>query len=73
MSNDVRARPPGDGWVWVEEFGGGKWVQYPVAPVPQTPRDVLRSVLYGPGYQGPPPTRSTTGVWTVHYPTAGCR
>ena len=60
--------------VWVEEFGGGDWVEYPLRPVVivpapklSAPREVLQSVLYGPGYQGPVPTRSTTGVWT-RYP-----
>lgn len=51
--------------VWVEEFGGGEWVRYPVAPT--TPRAALQAVLYGPAYQGPQGTRSTTGVW-VSYP-----
>lgn len=52
--------------VWVEEFGGGEWVKYPVPPKPVLPgaSKVLASVLYGPGYQGPAGTRSTTGIWT---------
>ena len=57
--------PRGDGWAWVEEFGGGQWVRYPVRPI-ETVRSVYQSVVYGPGYQGPPPTRSTTGMWTAY-------
>lgn len=51
------------GYEWVEEFGGGAWV--PTA-VLSTPRSVMHSILYGPGYQGPQGTRSTTGAWTEY-------
>ena len=69
MSDNVKVRPPGSGWVWVEEFGGGEWQRLPQKPTEKLDgaRAVLNSMLYGPGYQGPPPSRSTTGVWT-HYP-----
>ena len=52
--------------VWVEEFGGGGFVQYPVPPprpVPETVRAVLQSVLYGRTYQGQPSTRHGRGIW----------
>ena len=55
--------------VWVEEFGGGHWEYYKVRPVLDTVRQVLQAVLYGPGYQAPEGTRSTTGVW-IDYPGA---
>ena len=67
--SNVSPRPEGEGWQWIEEFGGGEWVQFPVPPqkpVLPSASEVLQRVLYGPGYQGPTPTRSTTGVW-VNY------
>ena len=59
----VVARPAGEGWVWVEEFGGGAWVQYPVRPL-ETVRSVMKAVLYGPAYQGPTSTRQSVGLWS---------
>lgn len=66
----VSPRPAGEGWEWIVEFGGGAWVQYPLPPqkpVLESAGTALRRALYGPGYQGPQGTRSTTGTWT-HYP-----
>lgn len=62
----VSPRPEGEGWEWIEEFGGGEWQRLPQKP-PDTVRSVLQSVLYGPTYQGPQGTRSTTGTW-INYP-----
>ena len=77
MSNStVSPRPAGEGWRWIEEFGGGEWVQDPPEPTEKldgaravvagadaVARAALRNMIYCPGYQGPPPTRATTGVW----------
>lgn len=53
--------------VWVEEFGGGGWVEHPVQPVldPDTvAREALNGALYGPAYQGTPASRGARGIWT---------
>lgn len=51
--------------VWVEAFGGGAWVLFPVQPCPvlESAGRVLRRVLYGPDYQGQSSTRQGRGVW----------